>query len=164
MRKFLIALAAGTVIGLAPMFAEQAEAQMRGGFGGGIGRVGVGPGIGRVGVGPGIGRVGVGPGIGRVGVGPVGPGFVGRSAFVGRPGFVGRSAFVGRPGFIGRHAFVHRPFFPGRRFAVAPFFGVGLLAAGYGYSSCWTWVPTYFGWQRVWVCGDPYGYGYGGYY
>jgi hypothetical protein len=21
-------------------------------------------------------------------------------------------------------------------------------------SSCWTWVPTDFGWQRVWACGD----------
>jgi hypothetical protein len=24
-------------------------------------------------------------------------------------------------------------------------------AAGVG-SSCWQWVPTRFGWQRVWVC------------
>jgi hypothetical protein len=23
--------------------------------------------------------------------------------------------------------------------------------------SCWRWVPTYWGWQRVWVCGNPYG-------
>jgi hypothetical protein len=51
-----------------------------------------------------------------------------------------------------------------RRRFIAPFFGAGLFAAGYGYSSCWSWVPTAFGWQEVWVCGGPYGYGYGGYY
>ena len=67
MRKFLIALAA--VIGLAPMFTEEAEAQ-RFGRGGGIGRVGIGGGIGRVGIGGGIGRVGIGGGIGRVGLWP----------------------------------------------------------------------------------------------
>jgi len=39
-----------------------------------------------------------------------------------------------------------------RRF---PFFvGVG----GYGlYDSCWRWVPSVYGYRRVWVC-DPYGY------
>src|SRR4029453_16499010 len=47
--------------------------------------------------------------------------------------------------------------------APGTFFGGGLFAAGYGFSSCWSLVPTAFGWQRVWVCG-PYGYGYGGYY
>ena len=37
MRKILIALFAGTVIGFVPMFAEQAEAQRFGGRGGGVG-------------------------------------------------------------------------------------------------------------------------------
>jgi hypothetical protein len=84
-------------------------------------------------------------------------------------GFVRGPAFVGRSAFIGRSAFVNRAFFPGRRFAffphrrfVAPFFGVGALYAA-GYSSCWTWVPTAFGWQRVWACNSSYGYG-DGYY
>jgi hypothetical protein len=69
----------------------------------------------------------------------------------------------GRP-FANRAFFPARraAFFPRRRF-IAPFFGAGLFAAGYGYSSCWSLVPTAFGWQRVWVCG-PYGYGYDGYY
>jgi hypothetical protein len=72
-------------------------------------------------------------------------------------GFAGRSAFVGRP------AFVNRGFFPGRRFAffprrrfIAPFFGFGALYAA-AYPSCWSWVPTVFGWRRVWIC-DYYGY------
>ena len=67
-------------------------------------------------------------------------------------GFAGRSAFVGRP------AFVNRGFFPGRRFAffghrrfIAPFFGVGAAFAAAG-TSCWTWVPTAFGWRQVWAC------------
>ncbi len=46
------------------------------------------------------------------------------------------------------------------------FFGVGFAGPyyDYGYDSCWRIVPTYGGWQRVWVCGDyPYGGYYGGY-
>jgi hypothetical protein len=60
------------------------------------------------------------------------------------------------------HGGWHGRFFPHRRFAFfhhRRFFGpfVGLYASGYG--SCWSWVPTSFGWRRVWVCG-PYGWGY----
>jgi hypothetical protein len=51
-------------------------------------------------------------------------------------------------------------FFPHRRF-IAPFFGVGALYAAGTYSSCWTWVPTVYGWQQVWACDSGYGYGYG---
>jgi hypothetical protein len=47
-----------------------------------------------------------------------------------------------------RFAFFHRRHF-------GPFFGLYASA----YSSCWSWVPTAFGWRQVWVCG-PYGYGY----
>jgi hypothetical protein len=70
-----------------------------------------------------------------------------------------RGGFVGRP-------FVGRPFFPARRFAfrrgfVGPLFGAGVLAASYG-STCWTWVPTAFGWRRVWACGPDWGPGWGG--
>jgi hypothetical protein len=40
------------------------------------------------------------------------------------------------------------------------FFGAGFAGPyydDYGYDSCWRIVPTYGGWQRVWVCGDyPY--------
>lgn len=60
------------------------------------------------------------------------------------------------------HGGWHGRFFPHHRFAFfhhrrhfGPLFG--LYASGY--SSCWSWVPTAFGWRRVWVCG-PYGYGY----
>jgi hypothetical protein len=27
-----------------------------------------------------------------------------------------------------------------------------LFATAIGASSCWRWVPTRFGWHRVWVC------------
>ena len=139
MRKFLIALAA--VIGLAPMFTEEAEAQ-RFGRGGGIGRVGIGGGIGRVGIGGGIGRVGIGGGIGRVGFGP-------RVAGVGwgRPGW-GRTAWWG--GYPGWR--VRRAAWWGAPLAVG--IGVGALA----YGSCYRWDP-YYGYVNV--CYATY---YGGYY
>jgi len=69
----------------------------------------------------------------------------------------------GHPGFVGhpsaRHSFFvhHGHFFPHRHFAFfrhRHFFGVGVGL--YAASSCWTWVPTQFGWRRVWVCGGPY--------
>ena len=51
-----------------------------------------------------------------------------------------------------RRPFANRAFFPARRAAlfprrrfIAPFFGAGLFAAGYGYSSCWRLMPTAFG-------------------
>jgi len=74
----------------------------------------------------------------------------------GGPGFAGRRAFVGRP-FVSRAAF-----FPARRIGfnrrfVGPFFGAGVIAAGY--STCWTWVPTAFGWRQVWACGPSWGWG-----
>jgi hypothetical protein len=28
-----------------------------------------------------------------------------------------------------------------------------LFATAIGVGSCWRWVPTRFGWHRVWVCG-----------
>jgi len=28
-----------------------------------------------------------------------------------------------------------------------------LFASAIGVGSCWRWVPTRFGWHRVWVCG-----------
>jgi hypothetical protein len=41
------------------------------------------------------------------------------------------------------------PGFAGRRF-VGPLFGVGVGL--YAASSCWTLVPTAFGWEQVWTC------------
>jgi hypothetical protein len=68
-------------------------------------------------------------------------------------GFSGfRRGFVRGPAFVGRSAFVGRPFFPYRRF-ITPFDGVGVFYEPY--LSCWTWVPTNFGWQRVWECKYP---------
>ena len=126
----LAALAAATVIG-AVLIAAPAQARF-GGFGGMHG----------------------GGGFGVAHVGGVG-GFGGfRGGFVGHPGFGGRSAFVNHGFFPGRRF----GFFPHRRF-IGPFFGAGALYAG-GYSSCWTWVPTAYGWRRAWVCDSGYGYGY----
>lgn len=60
-------------------------------------------------------------------------------------GFGGGGMHAGAvgPGFVGGHGFA------GRRL-VGPLFGlgVGLYAA----SSCWTLVPTAFGWEQVWTC------------
>jgi hypothetical protein len=67
-----------------------------------------------------------------------------RGAGVGWRGAAWHGRFFPHPGFA---------FFPHRRFG--PFFGV--YAGGYG--SCWSWVPTAFGWRYVWTCG-PYGYGF----
>jgi hypothetical protein len=47
---------------------------------------------------------------------------------------------------IGSHRIHHRRF---------PFF-VGVGAYGL-YDTCWRWVPSVYGYRRVWVC-DPYGY------
>jgi len=47
---------------------------------------------------------------------------------------------------VGSHLRHHRRHF---------FFG-GVYAAGL-YGTCWRWVPTAFGWRRLWVC-DPYPY------
>jgi hypothetical protein len=133
--KKLAALAAATVMGAA-LIAAPAQARF-GGFGG-------------------FGGMHGGGGFGGSHIGGFG-------------GFHG--GFVGHPGFIGRPGFVNHGFFPGRRFAffphrrfIGPFFGVGALYAGYagyaGYSSCWTWVPSVYGWRRAWVCDSDYGYGY----
>jgi hypothetical protein len=81
-----------------------------------------------------------------------------RTGFVGPGRFGFRPAFGVRPGFGPRFGFRNRFFFRNRfAFAAVPF-GVGL---GYG-ASCWSWVPTAWGWQRAWVCGNDYGYGYCG--
>jgi len=146
----LAAFAAATAIG-AVLLAAPAQAGfggMRGGGGGG-GFAGA--------------HVGGFGGFGGMRGGGGGGGFAG--AHVG--GFGGfRGGFAGHSAFVGRSAFVHHGFFPHHRFAffrhhrfIGPFFGVGALYAA-GYSSCWRWVPTAYGWRRAWVCNYDYGYDY----
>jgi hypothetical protein len=73
-------------------------------------------------------------------------GFVGARSFGARP-FIGARRFVGARPFIGPRRFAFARFHRFNRFAFAsvPFFvGAGI--------SCWSWVPTAWGWRRVWVC------------
>jgi hypothetical protein len=37
-------------------------------------------------------------------------------------------------------------------------FGFGGPIYDYASDSCWSWVPTRYGWQWAYVCGDYYGY------
>jgi hypothetical protein len=138
LRKTMITLAALTFVG-AMTASSTVDARMGGvGFGGGGFHGGFGGGGFRGGFGGGGFR----------------GGFVGPSRFGFRPGIGPRFAFHNRVFFGNR-------FFPRRRFAFAAVpFGVGL---GFYGSSCWSWQPTAWGWQRVWVCGYDYGNGFGGY-
>lgn len=153
MRKTMIALAALTFVG-AMTASSTGEARA---FGGGGVRAGGFGGGGLRSFGGGGLRTGFSGGTFRGGL--VAPG---RLAF--RPGigprFGFRSGIGPRFGFRNRVFFANR-FFPrrfARRFAFAAVpFGI------YG-ASCWRWVPTAWGWERTWVCGYNYGYGYYGYY
>jgi hypothetical protein len=60
-------------------------------------------------------------------------------------GWSGRTAW-GRDHFHDRfhHRFHNRNFFA---------FGFGGPIYDYAYDSCWSWVPTRYGWQWVYVCG-----------
>jgi hypothetical protein len=69
------------------------------------------------------------------------------AGFAGRP-FIGPRHFAFRPGFARFDRFHHRRF----AFAAVPF------AVGFYGGSCWRWRPTPWGADRVWVCGDDYGY------
>jgi hypothetical protein len=58
------------------------------------------------------------------------------------------------------HRFNHGAFFPRRHFARFDHFHhfrhrhhFPIFATAVGVSSCWRWVPTRWGWHRVWVCG-----------
>jgi hypothetical protein len=66
-------------------------------------------------------------------------------------GFRAAGVRVGGVGFRGaRFGGFRAGFFPRHRFFVrGPYF------ASY-YGSCWRWVPTGYGLQRVWVCGGGY--------
>ena len=155
-RKTMIALAALSFVG-AMTASSTSDARAFGG-GGGF-RAGSIGGGGFRGIGGGGLRAGFAGSAFRGGL--VAPG---RLAF--RPGigprFGIRSGIGPRFGFRNRVFFANR-FFPrrfARRFAFAAVpFGI----YGYG-ASCWRWVPTAWGWERTWVCGYDYGYGYYGYY
>jgi hypothetical protein len=166
MRKIIIALAAVTFVGTVAA-STTADARMGGGggfrgggVGGGFRGAAIGGGFRGAAMGGGFRAAAVSGGFRGGFVGPRGGGF--RAAAVGagfRGGFVGPRHFAFRPGFAPRfnrfafarfHRFHHRRF----AFAAVPFVtGVGLYAG-----SCWSWQPTPWGWQRVWVCGYDYGY------
>ena len=127
-RKIMIS--AATVAFVGAMAATTAADARMGGFGGGF---------------HGGGFHG-GGGFRAAGIGMRG-GFVGGRSFVGARPFIGGRRFVGARPFIGPRRFGFARFHRFNRFAFAsvPFFvGAGI--------SCWRWVPTAWGWHRVWVC------------
>jgi hypothetical protein len=131
-RKIMISAAAVAFVGA--MAATTAADARMGGFGGGFRG---GGGFHAAGIGMRGGFVGARPFVG-------GRSFVGARPFIGAHRFVGARPFIGprRFGFARFHRF-HR--FNRFAFASVPFFvGAGI--------SCWRWVPTAWGWQRVWVC------------
>jgi hypothetical protein len=80
-----------------------------------------------------------------------GPMVGGRSAMVTAPGTFNRNHVAWGSHDHDHDRFHHR--FHNRFFA----FGFGGPYYDYAYNSCWTQVPTYYGWRWVYVCGDyPY--------
>ena len=138
--KKLVSIIAASIFAALIVSPAQARFGGGGGFHGGFGGGGFHGGFGGLHGGGGFARS---------------PAFAGH-AFMGRPAFA-RSAFVGRPVFVHR-PFVRHAFFVRRHF-VGPFVGAGFATGVFaaGYSSCWTWVPTNFGWQQVWACGPDWG-------
>jgi hypothetical protein len=97
-----------------------------------------------------------------------GHGFGGMHSFSGVHSFGGMRSFGMSSGWGGTHSF-HHAFLPSRHFAhfdhfhhFARFhhfrhhFPIFATAIGVGYSSCWEWVPTPYGWRRIWVCDSYY--------
>lgn len=64
------------------------------------------------------------------------------------PLHVGKPIHIGKPGHVHFRHRHHRHFFYGG------IYSVGLYGA---YGTCWRWVPSAYGWRRLWVC-DPYPY------
>jgi hypothetical protein len=61
-----------------------------------------------------------------------------------------------KPGCGGNNRFHHfHNRFRNRNFFA---FGFGGPIYDYAYGSCWAQVPTRFGWQWIYVCGDYWGY------
>jgi hypothetical protein len=173
LRKTLVTLTAVAALGVG-----SAAMAAHGGGGGGGGGGGHGGGFGGSGgFGGGGGFAGAAHGFGGGG-GFAGGGWHGGSAgpmmmrggpMASAPTVGGRSATVTAPMAGGRvqgwsrNAWVHDHFhdhfhdrfhhrFHNRFFA----FGFGGPIYDYAYGSCWSWVPTRYGWQWVYVCGDYY--------
>jgi len=92
---------------------------------------------------------GAGPMVMHGGVGPMTRGTTTAPISGGRlQGWGGRTAW-GNTRF---HGHFHNRFRSRNFFA----FGFGGPFYDYAYDSCWSWVPTRFGWQWVYVCGYPY--------
>jgi hypothetical protein len=155
LRKTLMTLTAIAVLG-----AGSTAMAMHGGGGGGHGGGSMGGGMG---VGGGVGRGGSfgGAGIATMSRGSAGPMMM-RGGNIGAmthspmtapmaggrvQGWGGRTAW-GHFHDHFHHRFHHRNFFA---------FGFGGPIYDYAYTSCWTQVPTRYGWRWVYVCGD-YGY------
>jgi hypothetical protein len=151
LRKIMIAAAAVTFLG-AMSVSTTADAQRghMGGFGGFRGGGGVMHGGGFGGFRG--GAIGMRGGFGA-------RPFVGARSFGARP-FIGAHRFAGARPFIGARHFAFNRFHRFHRFNRFAFASVPFFVGAGIYSSCWSWVPTAWGWRRVWVCGD-YGYGYG---
>ena len=148
LRKTLVTLVSVAVLGLG---SAAMAGHSSGGGGGGGGRSG----------GAGIG--------GGAGLGGAGLGTMSRSARPlmlngGNTGPIRSGPMVTAPMTAGRwngsmawHNHFHDHFH--HRFHNRNFFAFGFGGPIYDYaSSCWSWVPTRYGWQRVYVCGDDYGY------
>lgn len=97
-----------------------------------------------------------------------GHGFGGMHSFGGVHSFGGMHRSGIGIGWGGVHSFHHDAFFRGHHFAhfdhfhhFAHFhhfrhhFPIFATAIGVGYSNCWEWVRTPYGWHRIWVC-DSY--------
>jgi hypothetical protein len=159
-RKIIIALAAVAFAGVAASTTADARMGGGGGFhgggfhGGGFHGAAMGGGFRGGMVGGGFRGAAIGGGFRSAALGGGFRGPVARGGFVGARSFAFRPAFAPRANrfaFARFHRFHNRRFFA---FAAAPFVaGVGLYGA-----SCWSWQPTPWGWQRVWVCGYDSGY------
>jgi hypothetical protein len=89
-----------------------------------------------------------------------GHGFGGMHGSGGMHSFGGPHNFGMASRWGGVHRFNHGAFFPRRHFARFDHFHhfrhrhhFPIFATAVGVGSCWRWVPTRWGWHRVWVCG-----------
>jgi hypothetical protein len=89
------------------------------------------------------------PGGGRSGGMSMSRGHIGGGPRIGSFNSINKVHVGSRPIIVGNHRIRHHH----RRHY--PFF-VGVGAYGL-YDSCWRWLPTAYGYRRVWVC-DPYSY------
>lgn len=62
-----------------------------------------------------------------------------------------RNASVPPPAWVGQWEFANRALYP-HRTLVTPYDRVGVFWEPF--LTCWTWIPSNLGWQRVWECKD----------